>query len=165
MTMRLTRAVLCAMGMLASQGATMAEPGDAETIKACVSAAEMPASCIGKISVPCKAKPEAQTTDASLACVDRETEAWDALLSERYDVELTASTTLDTDLKAVPGAVFQPVAESLITAQRAWEAFRDAECQRRYNLFQSGSYRLDAQAECLMELTAARALDITVSND
>ena len=150
---------------LAAIGAARADgKADTAAVKACLAEkTETPLACIGLISDPCQAKPEGQTTDGSLACVGREEAAWDAILNERYKAELAASKETEDGLKEMPEGNWEPVVASLKEAQRAWIAYRDAECSRRYNLFQSGSYRLDAHAACLRDLTAERAINIAAS--
>ena len=48
--------------------------------------------------------------------------------------------------------------EALRDAQRAWIAFRDAECAMEYAAWGTGSIRSIAGADCMMSLTAERTV-------
>jgi uncharacterized protein YecT (DUF1311 family) len=162
MRMMITGALLIGLAAIATAKAD--EKADTAAVKACLAEkSESPSACIGLISDPCQEKPEGQTTDGAVACVGREEAAWDAILNERYKAELAASKETEDDLKQMPDVESAPVVASLKEAQRAWIAYRDAECTRRYNLYQSGTYRFDVHAACQRDLTAERAINISTS--
>ena len=50
-------------------------------------------------------------------------------------------------------------AETLIAAQRAWIAFRDADCLHAYAMAGTGSIRQIEGASCRLSATAMRVLD------
>ncbi|MCB8839108.1 lysozyme inhibitor LprI family protein [Aurantimonas sp. VKM B-3413] len=140
----------------------LAETGDVKadtaTVKACLSkAGDDPQGCVGVIANPCQDAPDGKSTQGIDACLDRELQAWDAILNERYRTAMTAAKEVDERLQAESGA--EPsVAAALLKAQRAWIAFRDAECDRRYEFFKEGTIRTNIFYACVNALTADRAI-------
>lgn len=105
------------------------------------------AECIGIVAGPCQDEPEGWTTVGMVNCLERETAWWDARLNENYAAVLE---TLDDERTA-----------SLRKAQRAWLAFRDAECGFQYDYWREGTIRSVFGSSCMLELTARRAIDIS----
>ena len=56
-------------------------------------------------------------------------------------------------------------ADSLRAAQRAWIAFRDAECGLEYALWGSGSMRNIAGTDCLMHMAAERTIELRAKRE
>jgi uncharacterized protein YecT (DUF1311 family) len=137
-----------------------ARPADLAEIEACLaSAKERPETCIGAISNRCQsATPEGATTPGIVDCTARETAAWDRLLNTRYAAVMVEARQADDELAdgASPGA-----ADSLKIAQRAWVEFRDAECDRLYQLWRGGTIRSPVAASCHLEETARRAIALS----
>ena len=52
------------------------------------------------------------------------------------------------------------IGNALRDAQRAWIAYRDAECGLAYARWQDGSMRVIVAANCLMTMTAQRAIEL-----
>lgn len=52
------------------------------------------------------------------------------------------------------------LADQLLDAQRAWIAFRDADCGLIYTIWADGSIRTVLAADCQMRKTAQRALEM-----
>ena len=131
---------------------------DTATVKACLSkAGDDPQGCVGVVANPCQETPEGQGTQGIDACLDRELKAWDAILNERYRTAMAAAKEMDDRLKTEDGT--EPtVAAALLKAQRAWIAFRDAECDRRYEYFKEGTIRTNIFYGCVNGLTADRAI-------
>lgn len=138
--------------------AAESDPADVAAIKACIaSAGSDPQSCVGQISDECQGQPEGQTTQGVDACLGREASAWDTILNENYKSATAAAKEQDAsyaEQSIQPGA-----AAGLVKAQRAWVAFRDAECDRRFELYKDGTIRTNIASSCLLQLTADRALD------
>ncbi len=81
-------------------------------------------------------------------CVDAETNVWDGLLNADYQRLL--------------GALGDKAGESVRQAERAWIAARDADCKVSYDIYEGGSMaRLDS-ANCALEHTAERVLQLRV---
>lgn len=102
--------------------------------------------CIGVAADPCMDSPEGSTTVGMTQCLARETAWWDSQLNARY-AELR--TTLDVESFA-----------ELRGAQRAWIAFRDADCSFRYAYWREGTIRSLFYGSCMLDLTAKRAIDL-----
>lgn len=114
--------------------------------------------CIGAYSDACMESPDGQTTLGMTDCLTTESDAWDAVLNERYQARMTEAKTLDKDRAEWGDSQPSEAAETLRTAQRAWIAFRDAECDRIFELNKDGTIRLPETASCTNRLTAERAL-------
>lgn len=143
-----------------------AEPevtADAAALRACVDGAENdPRSCIETIVTPCL-DTLADSGRGINGCYDREASAWDRLLNENYRVALKDAQSDDVDAGETggePGA-----AAALKTAQRAWIAFRDAECGRLYARNMEGTIRFTVHAACQNRLTAERAIDLGLTDE
>ncbi|MEN3792969.1 lysozyme inhibitor LprI family protein [Fulvimarina sp. MAC3] len=113
--------------------------------------------CIGAYSDACMKSPDGQTTYGMTDCLTEESDAWDAILNERYQARMTDAKELDKD-RAEWDSTTSEAAKTLRAAQRAWVAFRDAECDRIFELNKDGTIRLPETASCLNRLTAERAL-------
>lgn len=129
----------------------------------CYAEAEMPgarATCIGTLSEACRAGEEqGETTIGIVSCALAELRAWDGLLNEEY--KATRAWAAETDaLNSKDFPEFANLADSLLQAQRAWIAFRDAECGLAYALWGSGSMRNIASANCRMSMTAERTIHL-----
>ena len=143
-----------------AQAAPSAEAMRAQ-IDACLDAADTPeaeAACIGPASAACMEQPDGQSTVGMAECLGAETQAWDSLLNAlwpRLKAAAEAADTVEspTDL-GLPGR-----AQSLLAAQRAWIAFRDAECLHAYAQGGMGTIRTLYGASCQLDETAERALE------
>lgn len=127
-----------------------ATAADTAAIKACL-AAERTAerdgrACIGRTSDPCLETPGNESTMSMVACISAETEAWDEILNADYNGLL--------------GALNEKAQESVRKAQRAWIALRDADCAVPYEIFEGGTMALPIGAQCGLERTAARVLQL-----
>ena len=139
------RAPVLALALMALCAAGPAAADDAATLETCMDGADDAETCVGTISGPCQtASPD--TTLAITECLRRETAAWDVLLNRYWK-------PLRDEAKA--GGSW----DSLLAAQRAWIAFRDAECAHAYEEFAGGSIRTIMGADCQMRMTADRAIE------
>ena len=102
--------------------------------------------CIGVVSQLCHEAPGGETTVGAAACLLRERDAWDVLLNRHYQ-ELRKAQT-------------DPARTALRNAQRAWIAFRDADCSFAYEQFAGGSIRQITGATCQRDRTAERVLHL-----
>ena len=165
--MRTATAALAAMlAGLAAQAAAQ-EPASAEVaqLAACadrhlpdLAAAE--AACVGLLSRPCTERPEGGTTLGMVDCMQAESAAWDVLLNRAWPVLRGEAKASDAHYAETwQGQPPPSWADALLTAQRAWLAFRDAECAERHASWGSGSMRSIAAADCRLSMTAARTLE------
>ncbi|MDP5305720.1 lysozyme inhibitor LprI family protein [Paracoccus spongiarum] len=103
--------------------------------------------CIGLAARLCE-DADRPTTVGTMSCTMAETAAWDAILNREY--KATRDQFAD-----MPG-----LSDTLLTAQRAWIALRDADCKFAYDRYDGGSMRSVAAGFCQMEHTARRALEL-----
>lgn len=115
--------------------------------------------CIGRIHAPadhadlcmgihveqCIRAEGGETTNGTVACINTETAAWETVL-EREMTNLR--TRLDDEQIGV-----------LYAAQRAWVAFRAADCEFPH-VFVRGTLSQPWAADCFMQHTARRALEL-----
>ena len=115
-----------------------------------------PRSCIGILTTQCTDKPEGQSTAGMVNCTYAEANAWDVLLNREY--QTARAFALDADANDSP--VYAVRAETLRDAQRAWIAFRDANCAAEYAAWGAGTIRQVIGASCHLQMTAERTLDL-----
>ena len=121
--------------------------------------AEERRACQGSMSEICMEQDGGHTTLGMTSCLNAEAEVWDRFLNREYQATQTWMAAADTD-EAENFPEFARRAETLRTAQRAWIAFRDAECDLAYAQWGSGSMRNIAWADCRRGLTADRAIEL-----
>jgi uncharacterized protein YecT (DUF1311 family) len=93
-----------------------------------------------------------------VACTGAETQAWERLLNETYAELVIAAKRLALDGEAGPEAVDHEA--MLREAQRAWLAFRDADCRQEAAIWEEGSMAEIAGGYCLLDRTATRTLEL-----
>lgn len=146
--------VLTVIGASAAQ----AQQVDRYAVQACFSGAAIGDTtpvCIGQASNACQMQGNTTTQDIA-ECIQAETQVWDALLNTEYKA-------LRADLRSRNNTVSGnqlDLNEQLLTAQRAWIAYRDAECSFAYARWQDGSIRSVVHANCLMVMTARRTIEL-----
>ena len=130
-----------------------------EALRNCWTDAVEAELCIGGMVESCIAgRPDGETTAGTAACIAAEAEAWDVLLNEEYQVTMAEARALDATGDVVAPDLTR--AETLRDAQRAWIAFRDAECRAQYARWGTGTMRQIAGANCIMVETAERAIEL-----
>jgi Uncharacterized protein conserved in bacteria len=137
--------------------------GFAEGIPGCFAAADgidEGRACIGTASSACfEGAPDGGTTVGMMFCLLAERDAWDRLLNAQYaEARATAQRMDDADRADFPE--FAHRADQVRDAQRAWIAFRDANCAMEYGVWGAGSMRQIAGADCQLRMTAERTLDL-----
>ena len=117
-------------------------------------------ACIGVMSTACSAREEGgETTLGIVSCLMAEATFWDGYLNTEYQAVRARAKAADTD-EAAYFPEFAKRADALLAAQRAWITFRDAECFRAYAEWGSGSMRNIASADCQMQMTADRTIEL-----
>ncbi|MEL6640669.1 MAG: lysozyme inhibitor LprI family protein [Pseudomonadota bacterium] len=151
----------CLLATVLSDGAlAQALSVDAEIVRACHDSApfgETNPDCLGQAANVCQEQDGGGTTVGTVECVASEHSAWDALLNEEYQdlrAVFSARTGGGNDLTG------EELNASLLNAQRAWIAFRDAECGLQYDRYRGGTIRGIVGANCKMVMTASRALTL-----
>ncbi|GIT92892.1 hypothetical protein JANAI62_33500 [Jannaschia pagri] len=130
----------------------------------CVHGMDAPAhmrACIGQAARLCMDETEGgHTTIGQTGCQAMEKGLWDDLLNSDWPEHRRWAEAADAAEREVFGDTFSKRAEALRSAQRAWIAFRDAECGLAYALWGSGSMRNIAASACEMQMTAERVIDL-----
>lgn len=116
------------------------------------------AACIGRVSEPCMAAEDGGYSTLGMSlCAQRETDAWDVLLNDDWPGLMARARAVDTDNEGWPQEL-PSAAEALRAAQRAWLAWRKAECRSAYADWGAGSMRHIAGTGCMLRLTAERTI-------
>jgi uncharacterized protein YecT (DUF1311 family) len=159
------RGAALALGLAIAAPAAAQSPADRHMagVPRCFAAAataEAARACVGTGSAACmQAGPDGQTTSGMVECLASEAGAWDRLLNAEYALTRDWARALD-DADRPYGAESARRVDSLRTAQRAWIAFRDAECDFAGSLHGSGSLGRILGADCFLQMTATRTIDL-----
>ena len=114
--------------------------------------------CVGAASSNCMIETgHGFTTFGMAECTSRETEEWDRLLNEEYGL---LRAKLDAEDAAETTEGFLDRSDALRDAQRAWIAYRDAECSLQWSRFQGGTMRTLIGAGCVLDFTARRTIEL-----
>lgn len=126
---------------------------DGAAVRACfeaTGAGEGAPGCAGGAADACQARPGGETTIGISECLMAETQVWEALMAEALDRQA-----------GVLGAEGDGMlAGQLHETQRHWKAYRDAECGLRYGIWIGGTIRSIVAADCQLQKTAARAVEL-----
>ena len=128
-----------------------ATEGLEETVRACFADYNPYAggpSCLGQAAQGCMAATD-QSTLSTIACIGAETQVWDDLLNTEYKARRSEMLAQGAGLT-----------DKLLAAQRAWLTFRDAECALEVARWGEGTLAGVVGANCMMEMTAARAAQL-----
>lgn len=109
---------------------------------------EVDPGCIGAAANRCQEAPGGDSMMGIGQCLLAETDAWDRILNGEWK---QVRSVFKDDATA---------SDSLLGAQRAWIAWRDAECAFQYDRYGGGSMRSIAGTGCRMVLTARRAFEL-----
>ncbi len=123
------------------------------------------AACIGVMADACISRePGGESTQGTSQCLYGESEVWDELLNAEYRQTMAWAKEMDRD-EAEYFPEYAVRADRLRAAQRAWIAFRDAECGLEYAVWGAGSMRHIAGADCIMRQTAERAIELRAKRE
>ena len=118
--------------------------------------------CIGASATLCMEEEEGGYSTLGMSqCTHSETIVWDQILNAEYKLTMSFAKEMDTEDKHL-FPEFAQREDHLRKAQRAWIAFRDAECGLSYAWWGAGSARHIAGSNCMMELTARRTIELGV---
>ncbi len=135
----------------------------AERLRACLGAAENRAgetACMGSYTQECSASVEGGETTAGMsACAAAEADGWDRMLNEIW-ADLIVLARRRAILHEEAGETPADLEGLLVEAQRAWIAFRDADCAQEVAVWGDGSMRTIAGAWCGLERTAQRVFEL-----
>ena len=158
------RAALLGVALAAPAAAQDGLVFDPAPVAACLEAGMrggVPPDCIGAASGRCVEESEGGfTTIGTTDCTNRETEAWDRALNREYRLLREDFEAADAAAVGTGAGVGIDRSDALRDAQRAWIAFRDADCTARYAQYQDGSIRSLVGTSCRLDHTARRALEL-----
>ncbi|MBN2740250.1 MAG: DUF1311 domain-containing protein [Rhodobacteraceae bacterium] len=124
---------------------------DPTIVRACFEdAKDSHPGCIGDAANACQSQPGGDTTLGISACLQGEAQVWDDILNAQYK-------GVRADLLKQGGTA---LSDQLLDAQRAWIAFRDADCGLIYSVWADGSIRTVMASSCYLDKTAQRALEL-----
>ncbi|UWQ17831.1 lysozyme inhibitor LprI family protein [Jannaschia sp. M317] len=155
---------LCCLVLCAAPAAAEvpAPPRWQAQFDACVAAADAAqdlAQCKGLAARLCMDTTEGgHTTLGMTECNAMETGLWDDLLNADWPAHRAWAEAEDAEDAKFFGDQFSARAASLLAAQRAWIAFRDAECGLDHAIWGSGSMRHIIHSACMSEMTADRVI-------
>lgn len=133
-------------------------------VAACYDSADddpMARACIGIGARDCMENaPDGGTTVGMMFCLLAERDLWDRLLNDEYAAARQRAQGQDDAERPYHPEFAQRITQ-LRDAQRAWIAFRDANCTMEYGAWGAGSMRQIAGADCLLRMTAERTVDLT----
>ena len=113
-------------------------------------------SCIGASANACMESSQGGSSTVGMGfCLAAEQEAWDDRLNEVYRSAMAAHRASDAEYKP-----YLSEADSLRDAQRAWIAWRDANCLYEVSTWGGGTGGGPAGTSCNMRMTAERALEL-----
>jgi uncharacterized protein YecT (DUF1311 family) len=153
------RPALAAALLLAVPALAEGPSVDTAAVRACHAGAapfDMAPACIGLPARACQDRPDGSTTSGIVACISAETQVWDTLLNEEY--ALLRDALREDDARGMMQGLSR--ADALQGAQRAWIAFRDADCGLAWAIWQDGTIRGPIAADCRLAHTARRALEL-----
>jgi uncharacterized protein YecT (DUF1311 family) len=155
--------VVFLMLALAAPAAGQDADAAAERLRGCLGAAENRAgemACMGIYAQDCSASVEGGETTAGMSrCAAAEAEGWDRMLNETW-ADLVVLVRRRAILDEEAGAEPVDLEGLLVDAQRAWIAFRDADCKQEVAVWGEGSMRTIAGAWCGLERTAQRVFEL-----
>lgn len=124
-----------------------------------------PESCIGDAATACMDGEEGgHSTVGMMFCMLGERDAWDVLLNQEYQNARAFAQGMDEQSQEnFPEYAVRD--EQVLAAQRAWIAFRDANCSMAYGLWGEGSMRQIAGSRCQMQMTAEQTLALRAYQD
>lgn len=119
------------------------------------------AACKGQVARLCMDETEGgHTTFGMTGCQAMEKNLWDDLLNADWRGHRQMATEDDASEREFFGDQYSDRLENLIKAQRAWIAFRDAECALVWANWGSGSMRYTAASACELDMTADRVITL-----
>lgn len=140
---------------VSSENADVSTP--AELVQSCLEQAALGdgdrTSCIGISVSPCTAN--ALTTVEMLSCLTPEIAVWESRMNaglKALDVTYAEQDEFEDPVRAL--------GPRLLVYQEQWLAWRDAKCGFEHDTFRGGSLGRIAGADCRLELTAKRVLEL-----
>lgn len=137
-------------------------PFSPKETEACLAGAESPGAredCIGLSAEACYSAEGVYSNYAIGVCFGAEADYWDERLNAAYRALLEVETERVEEANEY-GFAAPDTVKALRDMQRAWIPFRDAACWYEYTTWGGGSGGGPANAQCLMHVTGAQALEL-----
>lgn len=116
-------------------------------------------NCVGESANACMGTPGGSSTPGMGYCFSQELGFWDDRLNAAYGALMQIERRLDADVTTLGGNI-PARASALRDMQLAWITYRDAACVYEYAQWGGGSGGGPANAACLMQITAAQAIEL-----
>ncbi|WP_179378440.1 lysozyme inhibitor LprI family protein [Jannaschia marina] len=157
----MTRVLALLLALAAPAAAQPADPAPYRAAFDACAAGEAPRDCIGDTAQVCmEAEEGGYTTLGMTGCTMMEQGLWDEVLNAEWPGHRAAAQAQDEAERPYFDGQFSKADERLLAAQRAWIAFRDADCSAAGASWGSGSMRHIEYAGCSLHHTAERVLDL-----
>lgn len=118
-------------------------------------------SCIGEVASLCMVREDGgDTTFGMTSCTRMENTLWDDVLNADWPGHRAAARSVDAVERGSSTGDLGVAEERLLTAQRAWLAFRDADCAAAAARWGAGTMRHIEHAACFLDHTANRVIDL-----
>ena len=105
------------------------------------------------------------TTMGMMECFRAEENLWDIKLNKEYKILMAAAKSKDKNMPDAFKWDGSSRAASLLKAQRAWIAYRDAECEDAYWSAHPGSIKQIHGSSCKQHLVKERTIKLRVENE
>lgn len=156
------RKALYLLAFLPAMATAEVDPAMVEILDSCMKGPQdrtVAQDCIGVLTAQCVELPDRQTTVGMMQCAMSEAAAWDVLLN----IEYQAARQFAEDMDARDADNFPEYAvrgDKLLAAQRAWITYRDANCASAYAVWGAGTMRQIMGADCHLQMTAERTIEL-----
>lgn len=116
-------------------------------------------ACVGQVSATCMEDTGYSTAEMS-GCIGLEIRLWDDLLNAEWPRHRDVAKGLGDAGKQTGDTALTDPDDLLLTAQRAWIAYRDADCAAAGARFTGGTMAILVRGSCRLDHTANRVLDL-----
>lgn len=137
---------------------TAIDPAAIDTCLTDASTPEAKYACVGRAADSCVEAAGTPSTMVQSECGASALEAWKTRLNQNYDALVAAYAATDPEAEKMPGGAAQ--APLLEASQKAWLAWRDAQCTYVESFMQGGSGAGPLRLFCELELTGRRAVEL-----
>lgn len=103
-------------------------------------------ACIGVVADPCLDSSGEASPQGMIACIDREVVLWDRMMSARFG--------------SLMSRIDETVGERVRDVQESWVSYRDKRCALGDVLFAEGALTPVWAADCMLQETGRRAIEI-----
>ncbi|KIT17430.1 lysozyme inhibitor LprI family protein [Jannaschia aquimarina] len=153
------RALIIPLALMAAPSAAQEIVFDPSPVEICLSVHrndDRTPDCVGAAAETCMEQTDGGYSTVGMAkCTNAETDEWDRLLNAEYQALRAELEEADARFG---GGIDR--SDAIRDAQRAWIAFRDADCMAKYAQYQDGTIRTTIGTICHLTHTARRTLEL-----